>query len=234
MLTVENLNAFYGKIQALHDISIHVNEGETVSIIGANGAGKTTLLRCIVGLNKQTTGSIRLLDKEIKQMTPWNIVAKRIVMVPEGRQVFPEMSVMENLEMGAYMEKNKSEISSRIEMVFEWFPKLKIRSHQLGATLSGGEQQMLAMGRALMAHPKILLLDEPSMGLAPIIVDDIYAIIRKIKETGTTVLLVEQNALKALNIANRGYVLETGRIALEDTAKALLGNDQVREAYLGV
>ena len=234
MLTVENLNAFYGKIQALHGISIHVDEGETVTIIGANGAGKTTLLRCIVGLNKQKTGSIRLSGREIKQMTPWDIVAQHIVMVPEGRQVFPEMSVMENLEMGAYMEKSKSEINSRIDMVFEWFPKLKTRSHQLGATLSGGEQQMLAMGRALMAHPKILLLDEPSMGLAPIIVDDIYAIIKKITETGTTVLLVEQNALKALGVANRGYVMETGRVVLEDTAKALLGNDQVREAYLGV
>jgi len=234
MLKVENLNAHYGKIHALRDINIYVNEGETVSIIGANGAGKTTLLRSIVGLHKQSTGSIKLFDEELLKVPPWTIASRNVVMVPEGRQVFPEMSVLENLEMGGYLIKSKAEVNSLIEMVYEWFPKLKIRAQQLAATLSGGEQQMLAMGRALMAKPKILLLDEPSMGLAPIIVDDIYAIIRRITETGTTILLVEQNALKALNVANRGYVLETGRVVMEDSAQALLNNDQVRQAYLGI
>jgi branched-chain amino acid transport system ATP-binding protein len=234
ILKVEKLSAYYGKIHAIRDVSIEINEGETVSIIGANGAGKSTLLRCIMGLHKNYTGLIQLFDANVKNISTWNIVKKQIVMVPEGRQVFPEMTVKENLNIGAYLVKDKGEATARMDGVYEWFPKLKIREHQLAGTLSGGEQQMLAMGRALMAKPLILLLDEPSMGLAPIIVDDIYAIIKKITVTGTTILLVEQNALKALRVANRGYVLETGRIVMEDTADNLLSNAQVREAYLGI
>jgi branched-chain amino acid transport system ATP-binding protein len=234
ILKVEKLSAYYGKIHAIRDVSIKLNEGETVSIIGANGAGKSTLLRCVMGLHKNYTGLIQLFDTDVKNVSTWNIVKQHIVMVPEGRQVFPEMTVKENLNMGAYLVKDKGEAAARIDGVYEWFPKLKIREQQLAGTLSGGEQQMLAMGRALMAKPIILLLDEPSMGLAPIIVDDIYAIINKITATGATILLVEQNALKALRASNRGYVLETGRIVMEDTADNLLNNSQVREAYLGI
>jgi branched-chain amino acid transport system ATP-binding protein len=234
ILKVDNLSAYYGKIRALRDVNIEVGDGETVSIIGANGAGKTTLLRSIMGLHTNCTGSIQLFGEEVKGIPTWNIVKRQIVMVPEGRQVFPEMTVLENLHMGAYLIKDKGEVSSLVDSVYEWFPKLKDRCNQLAGTLSGGEQQMLAIGRALMAKPYILLLDEPSMGLAPIIVDDIYAIINKITATGTTILLVEQNALKALRVANRGYVLETGKVVMEDTAQNLLRNSQVREAYLGI
>jgi branched-chain amino acid transport system ATP-binding protein len=234
ILKVDNLSASYGKIRALHNVSIEVGDGETVSIIGANGAGKTTLLRSIMGLHTNCTGSIQLFGSEVKGVPTWNIVKKQIVMVPEGRQVFPEMTVLENLHMGAYLIKNNGEVAALVDSVYEWFPKLKVRCNQLAGTLSGGEQQMLAIGRALMAKPYILLLDEPSMGLAPIIVDDIYAIINKITATGTTILLVEQNALKALKVANRGYVLETGKVVMEDTAQNLLKNPQVREAYLGI
>ena len=234
ILKVDNLSAYYGKIRALHDVSIEVGDGETVSIIGANGAGKTTLLRSIMGLHNNCTGSIQLFGEEVRGTATWNIVKKQIIMVPEGRQVFPEMTVLENLHMGAYLIKDKGEVGALVDSVYEWFPKLKDRCNQLAGTLSGGEQQMLAIGRALMAKPYILLLDEPSMGLAPIIVDDIYAIINKITATGTTILLVEQNALKALRVANRGYVLETGKVVMEDTAQKLLRNSQIREAYLGI
>jgi len=233
MLKVENLNVFYGAIHALHDISFQVNKGEIVTLIGANGAGKTTTLHTISGLLRQKSGVITFKDKNLAAVHPHKLVTLGLSQVPEGRRVFAQMSVLENLEMGAYIRKNANEMKNDLEMVFSHFPRLKERVKQLAGTLSGGEQQMLAMGRALMSHPDLLMLDEPSMGLSPILVQEIFSIIQDVNKVGTTILLVEQNANMALSIANRAYVLETGRIVMEGDAKELMSNDDVRKAYLG-
>ncbi len=233
MLTLKNIVTYYGNICALKGISLDVKQGEIVTIIGGNGAGKTTTLKTICGLVPATSGEIFFLDKDITNKSTSDIVGSGIVMVPEGRRVFPRMSVLENLQLGAYLNKNRPEIKNDLEKVFDMFPILKDRIKQIAGTLSGGEQQMLAMGRALMARPKLLLLDEPSMGLAPKIVTNIFNIISEINRTGTTILLVEQNARMALSIANKGFVIETGNIVLEDTAKNLLRNEEVKKAYLG-
>ena len=233
ILKVEDVHTFYGTIEALKGISIEVYEGEIVTLIGANGAGKSTTLRSINGLNHPRDGSITFQGTNITDTAPHEIVRMGISQSPEGRHVFPRMSVLENLQMGAYQRENRSEISQDLDRVYSLFPRLQERKAQKAGTLSGGEQQMLAMGRALMARPKLLLLDEPSMGLAPIFVEKIFEIIREINDQGTPILLVEQNALMALDIANRGYVLETGHIALADDAKALRDNEQVRKTYLG-
>ena len=233
MLKVENLNVYYGAIHALHDISFHVDEGEIVTLIGANGAGKTTTLHTISGLIRQKSGFISFMNKDLATVKPHRLIEQGLAQVPEGRRVFAGMSVMENLEMGAYTRSNKAEIKKDMEMVFDHFPRLRERIKQPAGTLSGGEQQMLAMGRALMSKPKLLMLDEPSMGLSPILVNEIFAIIKEVNKTGTTILLVEQNANMALSIANRAYVLETGKVVMEGNAKDLLSNDDVRKAYLG-
>jgi len=233
ILNVEDVHSYYGTIQALKGISIEVHEGEIVTLIGANGAGKSTTLRSINGLNHPREGTITFQGSNITDTPPHEIVKMGISQSPEGRHVFPRMSVLENLEMGAYQRDNRLEISQDLDRVYTLFPRLQERRVQKAGTLSGGEQQMLAMGRALMARPKLLLLDEPSMGLAPIFVEKIFEIIREINDQGTPILLVEQNALMALDIANRGYVLETGHIALADDAKALRDNEQVRKTYLG-
>lgn len=233
MLTVNDINVFYGAIHAIKGVSLEVNEGEIVTLIGANGAGKSTILRTISGLLKPKTGSIQFEGQEIAGMPAHEIVKTGISQVPEGRRIFAEMSVLENLELGAFTRKDKDGIKADMELVFERFPRLKERIGQLAGTLSGGEQQMLAMGRALMSRPRILLLDEPSMGLAPLLIKEIFAIIQDINKTGTTVLLVEQNANMALSIAHRAYVLETGRITLSGDAKELAASDEVRKAYLG-
>ena len=233
MLKVENLNVFYGAIHALHDISFKVNAGEIVTLIGANGAGKTTTLHTISGLIRQKSGTITFKGKNLAAVHPHKLVGMGLSQVPEGRRVFAQMSVLENLEIGAYTRKNPAEMKRDLEMVFGHFPRLKERVKQLAGTLSGGEQQMLAMGRALMSHPELLMLDEPSMGLSPILVQEIFSIIQDVNRAGTTILLVEQNAHMALSIANRAYVLETGRIVMEGDARELLTNDDVRKAYLG-
>ena len=233
MLTVNDINVFYGAIHAIKGVSLEVNEGEIVTLIGANGAGKSTILRTISGLLKPKTGSIQFEGQEIADMPAHEIVKTGISQVPEGRRIFAEMSVLENLELGAFTRKDKDGIKADMELVFERFPRLKERIGQLAGTLSGGEQQMLAMGRALMSRPRLLLLDEPSMGLAPLLIKEIFAIIQDINKTGTTVLLVEQNANMALSIAHRAYVLETGRITLSGDAKELAASDEVRKAYLG-
>ncbi len=233
ILEVENLNVFYGAIQALHGISFHVKKGEIVTLIGANGAGKTSTLRTISGLQRPRPGIIRFMGEDITWMKPHDIVKKGVVHVPEGRRIFAALTVKENLEMGAYVRQDKKQIQESMEKVFAHFPRLKERLHQLGGTLSGGEQQMLAIGRALMSEPKILLLDEPSMGLAPILVEEIFHILRDINAMGVSVLLVEQNARMALSVATRGYVLETGYINIQGNAKELLANPRVRAAYLG-
>ena len=233
MLTVNDINVFYGAIHAIKGASLEVNEGEIVTLIGANGAGKSTILRTISGLLKPKTGSIQFEGQEIAGMPAHEIVKTGISQVPEGRRIFAEMSVLENLELGAFTRKDKDGIKADMELVFERFPRLKERIGQLAGTLSGGEQQMLAMGRALMSRPRLLLLDEPSMGLAPLLIKEIFAIIQDINKTGTTVLLVEQNANMALSIAHRAYVLETGRITLSGDAKELAASDEVRKAYLG-
>ena len=233
MLTVNDINVFYGAIHAIKGVSLEVNEGEIVTLIGANGAGKSTILRTISGLLKPKTGSIQFEGQEIAGMPAHEIVKSGISQVPEGRRIFAEMSVLENLELGAFTRKDKDGIKADMELVFERFPRLKERIGQLAGTLSGGEQQMLAMGRALMSRPRLLLLDEPSMGLAPLLIKEIFAIIQDINKTGTTVLLVEQNANMALSIAHRAYVLETGRITLSGDAKELAASDEVRKAYLG-
>jgi len=233
ILKVDDVHTYYGTIQALKGISIEVNEGEIVTLIGANGAGKSTTLRSINGLNHPREGTITFQGSNITDTPAHEIVRMGISQSPEGRHVFSRMSVLENLEMGAYQRENRSEISQDLDRVYTLFPRLQERRTQKAGTLSGGEQQMLAMGRALMARPKLLLLDEPSMGLAPIFVEKIFEIIREINDQGTPILLVEQNALMALDIANRGYVLETGHIALADDAKALRDNEQVRKTYLG-
>jgi branched-chain amino acid transport system ATP-binding protein len=233
ILKVDDVHTYYGTIQALKGISIEVHEGQIVTLIGANGAGKSTTLRSINGLNHPREGTITFQGSNITDTPPHEIVKMGISQSPEGRRVFPRMSVLENLEMGAYQRDNRSEIAQDLDRVYTLFPRLQERRVQKAGTLSGGEQQMLAMGRALMARPKLLLLDEPSMGLAPIFVEKIFEIIREINDQGTPILLVEQNALMALDIANRGYVLETGHIALADDAKALRDNEQVRKTYLG-
>ena len=233
MLTVNDINVFYGAIHAITGVSLEVNEGEIVTLIGANGAGKSTILRTISGLLKPKTGSIQFEGQEIAGMPAHEIVKTGISQVPEGRRIFAEMSVLENLELGAFTRKDKDGIKADMELVFERFPRLKERIGQLAGTLSGGEQQMLAMGRALMSRPRLLLLDEPSMGLAPLLIKEIFTIIQDINKTGTTVLLVEQNANMALSIAHRAYVLETGRITLSGDAKELAASDEVRKAYLG-
>ncbi len=232
MLTVENLSVRYGMIQAVRDVSFQVNQGEIVSLIGANGAGKTTILRTISGLIRPSEGNITFEGRTIEKEAPQKIVASGLSQVPEGRHVFPGLTVQENLEMGAFLRKD-SGVKEDYEQVFAKFPVLKERNNQDAATLSGGEQQMLAMGRALMSKPKLLLLDEPSMGLAPIFIREIFSIIQEIKQQGTTVLLIEQNANMALSIADRGYVLETGKIVLEGTGTELLSSESVKKAYLG-
>ena len=233
MLKVENLSVHYGMIQAVRDVSFEVNEGEVVSLIGANGAGKTTILRTLSGLVRPSAGKIQFLGKEIQKLPAQKIVAGGLSQVPEGRHVFPGLTVMENLEMGAFLKKNREENQANLKKVFSRFPRLEERKNQDAATLSGGEQQMLAMGRALMSTPKLLLLDEPSMGLAPIFIQEIFDIIQDIQKQGTTVLLIEQNANKALAISDRGYVLETGKIVLSGTGQELAASDEVRQAYLG-
>ena len=233
MLDIKDINVYYGAIHAIKGISLYVNEGEIVTLIGANGAGKSTTLRTISGLLKPKTGSITFLDKDIAGMPAHKIVAEGISQVPEGRRIFAEMTVMENLELGAFIRDDKKTIAQDLKMVFRRFPRLEERKLQLAGTLSGGEQQMLAMGRALMSKPKLLLLDEPSMGLAPLLIREIFSIIVDINKTGTTVLLVEQNANMALSIANRAYVLETGRITISGDAKKLASSEEIRKAYLG-
>ena len=233
MLKVENLSVHYGMIKAVRDVSFEVNEGEVVSLIGANGAGKTTILRTLSGLVRPSSGRIEFLGQEIQKIPTQKIVASGLSQVPEGRHVFPGLTVLENLEMGAFLKKNREENQANLKKVFSRFPRLEERKNQDAATLSGGEQQMLAMGRALMSTPKLLLLDEPSMGLAPIFIQEIFDIIQDIQKQGTTVLLIEQNANKALAIADRGYVLETGKIVLSGTGKELAASDEVRKAYLG-
>lgn len=235
MLKVENLNVHYGVIQAIEDVSLEVNDGEIVTLIGANGAGKTTILHTITGLKKATSGSVTWDGVDLLKEEPSRIVTHGVAHVPEGRHVFADMTVRENLEMGAYIykKKDKDKVAERLDDVFEKFPRLKERQIQLAGTLSGGEQQMLAVGRALMSAPRILLMDEPSMGLSPILVQEIFKIIREIKAQGIMVLLVEQNAKMALKVADRAYVLETGKIKLAGNARELLHNDEVRKAYLG-
>ncbi|WP_265456457.1 ABC transporter ATP-binding protein [Enterococcus sp. HY326] len=232
MLKVENLAVHYGVIQAIHDVSFEVNQGEIVSLIGANGAGKTTILRTISGLIRPSQGKVEFEGKAIEKAAPQKIVASGLSQVPEGRHVFPGLTVKENLEMGAFLRKDAG-VKDDYEQVYQKFPVLKERLSQDASTLSGGEQQMLAMGRALMSKPKLLLLDEPSMGLAPIFIKEIFSIIQEIQQQGTTILLIEQNAKMALSIADRGYVLETGRIVLAGTGEELLASDEVRKAYLG-
>ena len=233
MLTIDNLNVFYGAIHALKGISLEVKEGEIVTLIGANGAGKSTTLRTISGLLKPKEGSIKFEGKDIGGMAAQNVVKLGISQVPEGRRIFANMTVMENLELGAFTRSDKSGIAQDLDMVFGRFPRLAERRSQLAGTLSGGEQQMLAMGRALMSRPRMMLLDEPSMGLAPLLIREIFNIIVYINSTGTTVLLVEQNANMALSIAHRAYVMETGRITLSGDAKELAASEDVRKAYLG-
>ena len=233
MLKIDNIDVYYGAIHALKGISLEVKEGEIVTLIGANGAGKSTTLRTISGLLKPKTGSITFLGQDIAGVRAHEIVKKGISQVPEGRRVFAEMTVMENLDLGAFVRKDKAGIQQDLKHVFELFPRLEERKNQSAGTLSGGEQQMLAMGRALMSRPKLLLLDEPSMGLAPLLIKEIFNIIVDINKSGTTVLLVEQNANMALSIAHRAYVLETGRITLSGSAQELAASEDVRKAYLG-
>ena len=231
MLKVDHINVYYGQIHTLKDVSIEVHQNEIVALIGANGAGKSTTLRTISGLLRSKTGSITLMDEDISHIEPHRLVPKGLAHVPEGRHVFLQMTVLENLEMGAYT--NPSYVKEGVADVFERFPRLKHRKNQIAGTLSGGEQQMLAMGRALMSKPRILLLDEPSMGLSPLFVGEIFKIIEEVSKAGTTVLLVEQNAKKALSIADRGYVLETGRVVKTGRASDLLNDDSIKKAYLG-
>ncbi len=235
MLKVQNIQTYYGNIQALKDVTIEVAEGEIVALIGANGAGKTTTLMSICGITPSRSGEVLLDGDPIHDLAPENIVKKGIVQVPEGRRIFPDMTVLENLEMGAFLRTNKRQIQQDLNYVMTLFPILEKRQSQLGGTLSGGEQQMLAISRALMARPRVLLLDEPSLGLAPLIIKQIFEIIRQInKENNTTIFLVEQNANQALKLADRGYVMENGRITLVDSAANLLSNADVRKAYLGI
>lgn len=233
MLEVSNLKVNYGMIHAIKGISFKVEEGEIIALIGANGAGKTTTLHTVSGLLKAREGSILFNGKELTKTQPHKIVEMGMAHVPEGRRIFQQLTVYENLILGAYTRSDKKEIAENLEMIYKRFPRLEERKKQIAGTLSGGEQQMLAMGRALMSNPKIVLMDEPSMGLSPLLVSEIFDIIQSINKSGTTVLLVEQNAKKALSIANRAYVLETGKIVLEGDAKELMNNDQIKKAYLG-
>ena len=233
MLKVTDLTVHYGAIQALRGISFDVNQGEIITLIGSNGAGKTTTLHSVSNIIKKTSGKVEFENVDITNVSPDAIVKTGLIQVPEGRRVFANMSVKENLEMGAYPRKDKAGIKADMEMVYGLFPRLKERIKQLSGTLSGGEQQMLAMGRALMSKPKLLLLDEPSMGLAPILVDEIFSIIQEINKTGTTILLVEQNAFKALSIADRAYILETGTVIKSGKASDLINDEAVKSAYLG-
>ncbi|MFT4145442.1 MAG: ABC transporter ATP-binding protein [Mobilitalea sp.] len=233
MLEVKNLQVYYGVIQAIKDVSFNVNEGEVIALIGANGAGKTTILHTITGLITAKSGEVIFEGQDLQKIPPHKIVPLGIAHVPEGRHVFAQLTVYENLLMGAFTRKDKHEIEESMESVYKRFPRLRERKTQLAGTLSGGEQQMLAMGRALMSKPRIILMDEPSMGLSPILVGEIFDIIKSISASGTTVLLVEQNAKKALSIANRAYVLETGKIVLADDADKLMNDESVKKAYLG-
>jgi branched-chain amino acid transport system ATP-binding protein len=233
LLQVNDIHTYYGAIQALHGVSLYVDEGEIVSLIGANGAGKSTMLNTICGILRPRKGSILLQGEPIHELPPHEIVMRGVSQSPEGRRVFGRLNVTENLEMGAFARSDRAGIRSDMDRVFELFPRLKERARQVAGTLSGGEQQMLAIGRSLMANPRLLLLDEPSMGLAPILVEAIFDTVSAINSLGTTILLVEQNALMALSIAQRGYVLETGEIVLHDSAAALQENEMVRKAYLG-
>jgi branched-chain amino acid transport system ATP-binding protein len=233
-LIVNDIHTYYGNIHALKGISLNVDEGEIVTLIGGNGAGKTTTLRTISGLLRPRQGTVMLEDEELSSMPPHDIVKMGIAMVPEGRGIFSRLTVSENLDLGAFTRTDRAAIKEDLERTFEIFPRLKERRSQVAGTLSGGEQQMLAIGRALMARPRIMLLDEPSMGLAPILVESIFDTIQRINQEGVTVLLVEQNALMALTIANRGYVIQTGEIVLHDTAKNLQNNEMVQKAYLGM
>ena len=233
MLEVRGLNVFYGAIHALHDISFSVSQGEIVTLIGANGAGKTTILHAISRLIPAKNGEILFSGQELMNKEAYQLVPMGLAQVPEGRRVFARMTVLENLEMGAYTRQSKGEMATDLDMVFDHFPRLKERRKQLAGTLSGGEQQMLAMGRALMSHPTLLMMDEPSMGLSPILVEEIFQIIQEINEEGTTILLVEQNAHMALSVATRAYVLETGHIVMSGNAQAMLDDEKVKAAYLG-
>ena len=233
MLEVKDLKVYYGIIQAIKGVSFHVNEGEVIALIGANGAGKTTILHTVSGLLSPRSGSVVFEGSDIVKIPGHKIVSRGMAHVPEGRRVFAQLSVLQNLKMGAYTRKDKEEIEETLKMIFDRFPRLEERQNQLAGTLSGGEQQMLAIGRALMSHPKLILMDEPSMGLSPILVNEIFDIIKEVSKSGTTVLLVEQNAKKALSIADRAYVLETGKIVLEGAAGDLLNNASIKKAYLG-
>ena len=232
ILKVDDINVYYGSIHAIKGVSFEVNQGEIVTLIGANGAGKSTTLNTISGLLRSSSGSVTFLDEDLGKVPAHKIVSKGLALVPEGRRVFLQMTVQENLEMGAYTQSGKG-IDQDLEHVYELFPRLKERMKQVAGTLSGGEQQMLAMGRALMSHPKLLMLDEPSMGLAPILVEQIFDIIQELHKDGTTILLVEQNAAAALSVADRGYVLETGKIVTSGTGKELLASPAIKKAYLG-
>jgi branched-chain amino acid transport system ATP-binding protein len=233
MLKVKELNVYYDAIHALKDVSFEVSEGEIVTLIGANGAGKTSILHTVSGLIRARSGKVLFMEKEIQNVEAHEILKMGLAQVPEGRRIFAQMTVLENLEMGAYARKDRENIASGMERVFQSFPRLKERRKQLAGTLSGGEQQMLAMGRAMMSLPKLMMMDEPSMGLSPILVEEIFSIIREINKGGTTVLLVEQNAHMALSIADRAYVMETGRIVKSGDARALLDDEDVKRAYLG-
>lgn len=233
MLELENVDTFYGPSQVLNDVSITVNQGEIVCLLGANAAGKTTTMKTIFGIVRPRRGTVAFEGQQISGTSTDNIIGKGLALVPEGRRVFSRMSVRENLEMGAYMHNNRAEFNHDIERVYTLFPRLKERDKQLSGTMSGGEQQMLAIGRALMSRPRLMCMDEPSMGLSPILVQTVFDTIQEIRNQGVTIFLVEQNAFMALNVADRGYVLQTGKIVLNDTAKNLLNNDLVRRAYLG-
>ena len=231
MLKVDNINVYYGAIHAVKNVSFHVEEGEVVTLIGANGAGKSTILKTVSGMLRTKTGSIEFMDENISHTEAHKLVYKGLAHVPEGRRIFQQMTVMENLEMGAYIHKNPTK--EELDDIFERFPRLKERRTQIAGTLSGGEQQMLAMGRALISHPKLLMLDEPSMGLAPILVEQIFDIIKELHKAGTTILLVEQNAEMALKVADRAYVLETGSVAMSGSGQEVASSDAVKKAYLG-
>ena len=233
MLEVENVHAYYGKIHALKDISLNINKGEIVTLIGANGAGKSSTLKTMSGLLRPRQGSIRLDGEDLTALRAHDIVTRGMIQVPEGRRIFGQLTVMENLDMGAFTCRDKQQIKTNIDKVFNLFPRLQERRRQVAGTLSGGEQQMLAMGRALMANPQVLLLDEPSMGLAPVLVDSIFDTIQQLHKEGTTILLVEQNARMALQVASRGYVIQTGVVVLSDSAENLQKNEMVRKAYMG-
>lgn len=234
MLQVDSVDTYYGDLQALFGISLHIEEKEVISIVGSNGAGKTTTINVISGMLRCSSGKIEFLGKRIDTLPPHRIVEEGIVQIPEGRQLFPKMKVMENLVMGAYTRQARTRIKENLEMVLELFPILKERKDQLAGSLSGGEQQMLAIGRALMARPKLLMLDEPSLGLAPILVKQVFDTVKSINEFGTTILLVEQNVFNALSISDRGYVLENGRIIMEGEGKEILENEKIKETYLGI